>query len=49
MRTIQTAGGVAREMAKHNNKRPTEASAGSRSTPPKTGENTGHNLRKENK
>lgn len=38
-------------MAKHNNKdkRPTEAAAGSRRTPPHTGENTGHNLRKENK
>ncbi|EJL31981.1 hypothetical protein PMI05_00498 [Brevibacillus sp. BC25] len=38
-------------MSKHNNKdkRPTEASAGSRSTPPKTGENTGHNLRKEDR
>lgn len=38
-------------MSKHNNtdKRPTEASAGSRSTPPKTGENTRHNTRKENK
>ncbi|MET3292565.1 UNVERIFIED_CONTAM: hypothetical protein ABID98_005262 [Brevibacillus sp. OAP136] len=29
-----------------NEKRPTTASAGSRSTPPKTGENTTHNRKK---
>jgi len=36
-------------LSKHNNteKRPTTASAGSRATPPKTNENTKHNLRKD--
>lgn len=37
------------DMSKNNNteKRPTTASAGSRATPPKTNENTTHNLRKD--